>query len=240
MFFVKNMISLVLHKVRVFNFIFFWNDESVWFAVFHLCDVYVSFWTTLNRHIICCLGEGSHQRSWRVTVRSFGLKDKLEAASAELPRGWTRRISHTTGKLYFVNAPRLHKWIYIYMDTTDLYMNHDVKWFLISMMRFEPVLEHLNYGWVWSLAFRWAWWAGFKTMVDDCTQRIMLFFGHIWICEQKAVESVEGSRNPHCGVEQWDVLRRSWERPNGTCPQWTRTFSGKNKERNSGISFSFL
>ena len=115
LFFVKNMISLVLHKVRVFNFIFFWNDESVWFAVFHLCDVYVSFWTTLSRHIICCLGEGSHQHSWRVTVRSFGLKDKLEAASAELPRGWTRRISHTTGKLYFVNAPRLHKWICIYM-----------------------------------------------------------------------------------------------------------------------------
>ena len=105
----------------------------------------------------------------------------------------------------------------------------------IWMMRSEPVLEHLNYGWVWSLAFRWA---GFTTMVDDFTRRIMLFVWHIWIwCNNKR----SGRWDPEIPITvvlNNAVLRRSWERPNGTCPQWTRTFSGsKNKQSNGGISF---
>lgn len=35
------------------------------------------------------------------------------------------------------------------------------------------------------------------------------------------------------------VLRRSWERPNGTCPQWTRTFSGSKNTREMVVSHLF-
>ena len=43
-----------------------------------------------------------------VFLRSSGFQAELEKATAKLPAGWTRKVSHTTGKIYFVNAA----WIY--------------------------------------------------------------------------------------------------------------------------------
>ena len=65
----------------------------------------------------------------------------------------------------------------------------------------------------------------------------MLFFWHIWVrCNNKR----SGRWDPEIPIAvvlNNAVLRQSWERPNGTCPQWMRTFSGsKNKQRNGGIS----
>ena len=47
---------------------------------------------------------GWTQKHDETRVRSFGLKAKFDEASAELPPGWARKISHTTGKVFYVNA----------------------------------------------------------------------------------------------------------------------------------------
>lgn len=65
-------------------------------------------------------------------------------------------------------------------------------------------------------------------------------FWHIWVrCNNKR----SGRWDPGIPISMVlnnAVLRRSWERPNGTCPQRTRTFSGSKNKRETVVSHLFL
>lgn len=69
-----------------------------------------------------------------------------------------------------------------------------------------------------------------QTMVDDLHKGLCYFCWHIWVRCNNKWSGRWDPEIPIAVVLNNAVLRRSWERPNGTCPQWTCTFSWQQEQ----------